>query len=177
MPKFHWGLSQNVEFGRFNVYGLLDASHGQKLWNIQYAWSLGDLQSGDVNQAEKSVESAKPLGYYWRQGPSLSPTAGSTAGIGGFYDALAPNNYNVEDASYVKLRELAVSYRLGSIGGSGDWKFGLIGRNLKTWTDFRGFDPESGNTSGSFNSAAITGVAGYRYPKMRTITAQLSTSF
>lgn len=177
IPKFHWGLSQTIDFGRFNVYGLLDASHGQKLWNIQYAWSLGDLQSGDVNQADKSVESAKPLGYYWRQGPSLSPTAGSTAGIGGFYDALAPNNYNVEDASYVKLRELAVSYRFGSIAGSGDWKFGLIGRNLKTWTDFRGFDPESGNTSGSFNSAALTGVAGYRYPKMRTITAQLSTSF
>jgi hypothetical protein len=70
-----------------------------------------------------------------------------------------------------------VSFRLGSIGGSGDWKLGLIGRNLKTWTDFRGFDPESGNTSGSFNSAALTGVAGYRYPKMRTVTFQLSTSF
>lgn len=177
LPKFHWGLSQTIDVGRFNLYGLLDASHGQKLFNVQYAWSLGDLQSGDVAQTDKTVETAKPLGYYWRQGPSLSPTAGSTAGIGGFYDALGPNNYNVEDASYVKLRELAVSYRLGPIGGSGDWKVGLIGRNLKTWTDFRGFDAESGNTSGAFNSAALTGVAGFRYPKMRTVTFQLSTSF
>ncbi|MGI9043786.1 MAG: SusC/RagA family TonB-linked outer membrane protein [Gemmatimonadaceae bacterium] len=177
LPKHHWGLSQTIDFGKFNVYGLLDASRGQKLFNIQYAWSLGDLQSGDVAQDGKTVESAKPMGYYWRQGASTSPTPGNTTGLGGFYDNLGPNSYNIEDASYVKLRELAVSYRLGSIGGSGDWKLGFVGRNLKTWTDFRGFDPESGNTSGAFNSAALTGVSGFRYPKMRTYTFQLSTSF
>lgn len=177
MPKYHWGLSQTVDWKGFNVYSLFDAAIGQKLWNIQYAWSLGDLVSGEVDQFGKSVEEAKPIGYYWRQGPSNAPTAGSVAGIGGFYDVLGPNTYNVEDASYVKLRELAVSYRLGPVGGAGDWKVGLVGRNLKTWTDFRGFDPESGNTSGPLGSAVLTGVAGYRYPKLRTYTLQLSTSF
>jgi TonB-linked SusC/RagA family outer membrane protein len=177
LPKYHWGLSQTMDWKGFNVYSLFDAAIGQKLWNIQYAWSLGDLMSGEVDQFGKSVEDAKPLGYYWRQGPSTSPTAGSTAGIGGFYDVLGPNTYNVEDASYVKLRELAVSYRLGPVGGTGDWKVGLVGRNLKTWSDFRGFDPESGNTSGPLGSAVLTGVAGYRYPKLRTYTLQLSTSF
>lgn len=177
LPKYHWGLSQTMEWGRVSLYSLLDAAIGQKLWNIQYAWSLGDLTSRDVDQYGKSVETAKPVGYWWRQGPSTSPTAGSTAGIGGLYDALAPNTYNVEDASYVKLRELALNFRLGQVGGTGDWKVGFIGRNLKTWTDFRGFDPESGNTSGPLNSAVLTGVAGYRYPKMRTYTVQLSTAF
>ena len=46
MPKYHWGMSHNVEFGRFSMYGLLDASMGAKLWNIAYHWSLGDLLSG-----------------------------------------------------------------------------------------------------------------------------------
>lgn len=177
LPKYHWALSNTIDVGRFNVYGLLDASRGQKLFNIQYAWSLADMQSLGEDQAGKSVEEAKPIGYYWRQGPSLSPTAGSTAGIGGFYDVLGPNAYNVEDASFVKLRELSVNYRLGSIGGTGDWKIGFIGRNLKTWSNFRGFDPESGNTSGPLNSAVLTGVAGFRYPKMRSYTVQVSTSF
>ncbi|MFN2603924.1 MAG: SusC/RagA family TonB-linked outer membrane protein [Gemmatimonadaceae bacterium] len=177
LPKYHWGLSQTIDWQRLNIYGLLDAVHGNKLFNVQRAWSLGDLQVKDVDQYGKSVEEAKPLGYYWRQGPSTSPTAGSTAGIGGFYDVLGPNTYNTEDASYVKLRELSVNYRLGAIGGRGDWKVGVVGRNLKTWTNFTGFDPESGNTSGPLNSAALTGVAGYRYPKMRTFTVQLSTSF
>ena len=177
LPKYHWGLSQTVEWWRFNFYGLLDAARGLKLFNVQRAWSLGDLQVDDVDQFGASVERAKPIGYYWRQGPSTSPTAGSTAGIGGFYDVLGPNTYNTEDASYVKLREASVTYNIGTVGGRGDWKLGLVGRNLKTWTKFHGFDPESGNTSGPLNSAALTGVAGYRYPKMRTYTVQLSTSF
>jgi hypothetical protein len=83
----------------------------------------------------------------------------------------------VEDASYVKLRELSVSYRVGALAGTGDWKLGLVGRNLHTWTKYRGFDPESGNTTGPLNSSALTPVAGYRFPNLRTYTVQLSTSF
>ncbi|HJQ12609.1 MAG TPA: SusC/RagA family TonB-linked outer membrane protein [Gemmatimonadaceae bacterium] len=177
LPKYHWGLSQTVDWKRLNFYGLLDAARGLKLFNVQRAWSLGDLQVSDVDQFGADVGSAKPIGYYWRQGPSSSPTAGSTAGVGGFYDVLGPNTFNTEDASYVKLREASVTFNVGEIGGRGDWKIGFIGRNLKTWTKFHGFDPESGNTTGPLNSAALTGVAGYRYPKMRTYTVQLSTSF
>jgi TonB-linked SusC/RagA family outer membrane protein len=177
LPKYHWGLSQTIDWKRLNLYGLLDAARGAKIWNVQYAWSLGDLTSGAVDQTGKAVESAKPVGYYWRQGPSTSPTDGSTAGVGGFYDVLGPNTYNTEDASYVKLRELSLNYHVGSFFGNGDWKVGVIGRNLKTWTNFRGFDPEAGDTGGPFNSAALTGITSYSYPKLRTFTVQLSTSF
>jgi TonB-linked SusC/RagA family outer membrane protein len=177
LPKYHWGLSQTIDWKRLNIYGLLDASRGQKIWNVQYAWSLGDLTSGAVDQTGASVQTAKPIGYYWRQGPSKSPTDGSTAGVGGFYDVLGPNTYNTEDASFVKLRELSVNFRVGSIMGNGDWKVGFVGRNLKTWTNFRGFDPEAGDTGGPFNSAALTGITSYSYPKLRTYTFQLSTSF
>jgi TonB-linked SusC/RagA family outer membrane protein len=175
LPKYHWGLSQNMEYKRLSLYGLLDASMGQKLWNLAYHWSLGDLQSKEIDQTGVSIEDAKPLGYFWRRGPSTSP--GGNAGIGGFYDALGPSSFSVEDASYVKLREVNASYHVGSIGGRGDWKFGVVGRNLKTWSDFRGFDPEAGNTTGPFNSSALTPVSGFRFPNLRTVTVQLSTSF
>lgn len=177
LPKYHWGLSQNIDWKRLNIYGLLDAAIGQKIWNVQYAWSLGDLTSAAVDQTNKTVETAKPVGYYWRQGASTSPTDGSSAGVGGFYDVLGPNTYNTEDGSYVKLREFSVNYRVGSLFGNGDWTVGVVGRNLKTWTNFRGFDPEAGDTGGPFNSAALTGVTSYSYPKMRTFTFQLATSF
>ena len=177
LPKYHWGLSQNLDWNRLNIYGLLDAAIGQKIWNLQYAWSLGDLTSKSVEQTGKSVETAKPVGYWWRQGASTSPTSGSTAGVGGFYDVLGPNTFNTEDASYVKLRELSVGYRVGPIFGNGDWKIAFVGRNLKTWTDFRGFDPESGSTDGPLASGALTGITSYSYPKMRTYTVQLSASF
>jgi TonB-linked SusC/RagA family outer membrane protein len=177
LPKYHWGFSQSLDWKRFNVYGLLDAVRGQKVFNVQYAWSLGDLTSGEVDQSGKSVEDARPVGYYWRQGPSSSPVSGSTAGVGGFYDVLHPNSYNVEDASYVKLRELSVNYNVGPLLGNGDWKVGVVGRNLKTWTKFRGFDPEAGTASGPLNSAVLSSSTTYDYPKMRQFTVQLSTSF
>ena len=177
LPKYHWGFSQSLDWKRFNVYGLLDAVRGQKVFNVQYAWSLGDLTSGEIDQSGKSVEDARPVGYYWRQGPSASPVSGSTAGVGGFYDVLRPNSYNVEDASYVKLRELSVNYNVGPLFGTGDWKVGIVGRNLKTWSNFRGFDPEQGTGSGPLNSAVLSSSTTYSYPKMRQFTVQLSTSF
>jgi hypothetical protein len=175
LPKFHWGLSQSVDYKRFNAFGLLDSYMGQKLWNIAYHWSLGDFQSNIEDQSGKSVEEARPLGYFWRRGPSASP--GGNAGVGGLYDALGPSTFSFEDASYVKLRELSLSYRVGAVGGRGDWKLGVVGRNLHTWTSFRGFDPEGGNTTGPLNSSALTPVTGYRFPNLRTFTLQLSSAF
>lgn len=175
LPKYHVALSQTIDFKRFNLYGLLDSYQGAKLWNIAYHWSLGDFQSDVIDQDASSVETARPIGYYWRRGPSVSP--GGNAGVGGLYDALNPSSATFEDASYIKLRELQVNYRIGRVAGTGDWKIGVVGRNLHTWTKFRGFDPEAGNSTGAFNSSALTPVAGYRFPNLRTFTVQLSSSF
>lgn len=175
LPKLHLGISQTFDYKRFNVYGLLDSYFGQKLWNIAYHWSLGDLQSDIVDQNGKSVEDAKPIGYYWRRGPSAS--SGGSSGVGGLYDALNPSSFSFEDAGYTKLRELQVNYHVGPVGGAGDWHVGIVGRNLHTWTKFRGFDPEGGNTTGPLSSSALTPVTGYRFPNLRTFTLQLSSSF
>jgi hypothetical protein len=52
----------------------------------------------------------------------------------------------LEDASYVKLRDVTLRY-----GTNASWvrqigatraEFELVGRNLKTWTDYSGYDPE-----------------------------------
>jgi hypothetical protein len=45
--------------------------------------------------ANKTIETAKPVGYSWRVGGSEG------VGTGGFYDLNAPNTYNVEDGSFV----------------------------------------------------------------------------
>ncbi|RMD91853.1 MAG: SusC/RagA family TonB-linked outer membrane protein [Calditrichaeota bacterium] len=52
-----------------------------------------------------------------------------------------------EDASYVKLREISVSYRLKKPFlrklGLSEVIFRLSGRNLVTWTGYTGFDPDT----------------------------------
>lgn len=96
-------------------------------------------------------------GFY--EGPVVGPGANKPVPIGeNWYGsgALALGNclfsgYSeecMEDGGYVKLRELAVAYTLDN-----DWvqrslgftsiDLRLAGRNLKTWTDYTGFDPET----------------------------------
>jgi hypothetical protein len=97
--------------------------------------------------------------------------------VGGLYEALVPTSYMVESASYGKLRELMLSYRIGAIGGVGDWSVSVIGRNLLTITDYRGFDPEVGATGGQNNSAAINAVDAFTFPNLRSVTVGVAASF
>jgi TonB-linked SusC/RagA family outer membrane protein len=177
LPKFRYGFSNNVRYKRLTAYGLLDASIGGKIWNQGYHWSLGDFMSGGVDQSGKSVETAKPAGYYWRAGPGVG---GNAIGTGGFYDILGPNRETVEDGSYAKLRELSLSYRIGRLPvlNRGDFSVGAVGRNLAMWTrGYRGFDPEVGIPGGTLNNAALNGVDRYGFPNLRTVTLQVSSSF
>ena len=177
LPKFRWGFSQNFRYKRLSAYGLIDAAMGGKVYNLGYHWSLGDYMSGIVDQSGETIETARPVGYYWRVGPGLG---GNAIGVGGFYDVLGPNRETVEDASYAKLRELTVSYRFGRLPllNRGDWSFGVVGRNLARWDKgYRGFDPEVGIPGGTLNSAALNAVDAYTFPNLRQVTFQVSTSF
>ncbi len=169
LPRFRWSAAQNFRYKRLTAYALLDATVGKDVWNQGRQWSLGDFMHRDTDQSGKSVADAKPLGYYFR--------AVSTGGIGGLYDVLGPNNNTVEDASFVKLRELSIGYRLGSIAGVGNWQLALIGRNLITFTKYTGFDPEVGLGGGQLGSAVLNANDGYTFPNLRQFTFSLSTSF
>jgi len=176
LPDFRFGVTQDVRFKKFNFYALVDASIGQKVWNQGFHWAHLDFLSHDVDQVGKSLQTAKPIGYYWR----TSAVDGFT-GLGGFYDQLLPNNYTVEDASYAKLREVLVSYHVGPIARTGDWQISVVGRNLWTITGYRGFDPEVGLSGGTqlngAGSAAINAVDAFTFPNLRTVTVGLSSSF
>ncbi|MBA3855196.1 MAG: hypothetical protein C0503_12340, partial [Gemmatimonas sp.] len=88
-----------------------------------------------------------------------------------------PNNNTVEDASFVKLRELSLGYRVGRIAGVGDWNVSLVGRNLITFTDYKGFDPEVGVGGGTLGSGVLNAIDAYGFPNLRTLSFQISTSF
>ncbi|MGH7613966.1 MAG: SusC/RagA family TonB-linked outer membrane protein [Gemmatimonadales bacterium] len=171
LPDFRFSVTQNFRWKHLTVYALLDASIGQDVWNQGRHWAHLDFLAREIDQEGKSVETAKPIGYYWRAGPP------DQAGLGGFYDLLAPNNRFVEDASYAKLRELLVSYAIGPILGVGNWEVSVVGRNLFTITDYKGFDPEVGQAGGNASSALLNAVDAFTFPSLRSLTFGLSTSF
>jgi len=169
LPDFRFAVSTNLQWRRFTVYGLLDASIGHDVWNQGRHWAHLDFLAAEIDQEGKSVETAKPMGYYWR--------AGDTGGLGGFYDILAPNTRFVEDASFAKLRELLVAYNIGPIMGVGNWEVSVVGRNLFTITDYKGFDPETGQAGGAAGSSAINAVDAFTFPGLRSFTFGVSTTF
>jgi hypothetical protein len=171
LPDFRYSVAQNFTFKKFSAYLLADAVKGNSVWNEGRAWSFGDFMNKEEGMAGASVSMAKPLGYFFRVG------APDNSGVGGLYDILGTNTISVENASYVKLREVSLGYRIGRIGGQGDWTISLIGRNLKMWTTYKNFDPEVGSTGGASGSAALNAVDGYGFPNLRSVTIQLSSSF
>ena len=171
LPSFQFSVSQTFQWHRLSVYALLQGVMGRHVWNQGFQWALLDYNNNISNQRGATVENAKPIGYYWRAKPP------DNAGIGGLYDILAPGNFSVENAGYAKLRELSVSYNVGPVGGVGNWTASVVGRNLHTFTNYRGFDPEVGNASGISSSAAVGSIDAFAFPNTRSVTFALSTSF
>jgi TonB-linked SusC/RagA family outer membrane protein len=173
LPDYRIGMSHTVSWKRLSLYGLIDGAFGSSAYNQGRHWSYLDFLSHDVDQAGKSVQRAKPLGYYYRVGP-----ADNGAGIGGFYDILGPNNRFVESTSFAKLREVSGSYHIGNFG-PGDFTVSVIGRNLKTWTRYTGFDPEvgAGVTNSQSGSGLINAVDAFTFPQLRTVSFVLTAGF
>lgn len=79
--------------------------------------------------------------------------AEQAAFIGARFLSATPYGY-IEDATFTKWRELSVRFgiperlsdRVGALRGAA---LTLSGRNLHTWTDYTGFDPEINETGGS----------------------------
>jgi TonB-linked SusC/RagA family outer membrane protein len=163
-PDYSFGLANTVRLGGFTLYGLLDGAQGGQIYNFTKQWMFQDRRHAAIDQTGKAPENKKALEYY-----SI-----------GFYNNLEPNSAFVEDGSYVKLRELSVSYNFGQsllnsmrfLGAGRSVKIALIGRNLKTWTNYSGFDPES-SSNGDFNFR----IDGFRYPSFRQVTGQIEIGF
>jgi len=158
-PDFHFGVSNNVQWKDFSFYALVDANVGGQLYNRtnQRMYQYG--RSADVDQVGKPQELKKPTDYYVA-----------------LYAANDPTDYFVEDAGFVKVREVSVGYRVptsvlgrfGRVGVEG-MRLNLIGRNLFTFTDYKGYDPEAGG--------AIVRMDSFGYPRYRTITGSVEITF
>lgn len=158
-PDFHWGLTNNVRLGRFTIFGVLDSQLGQDVYNFTKQRMYQYFRHADVDQTGKPDELKKPIDYYTT-----------------LYNAANTTEHFVEDGSFVKLRELSVNYsvrsdrfRLLRSIGADRASFGLIGRNLYTWTRFTGYDPEVGGIG--------TLADNFVYPNYRTVTAVVDFSF
>jgi TonB-linked SusC/RagA family outer membrane protein len=162
-PDFKLGFSTTLNYKGWGLYMLFDWKQGGQIYNKTAQWLTRDNRNAIMDQFGKAQEDKKTVDYYQA-----------------FYDINDFNDYWVEDAGYVKLRELSLSYTfnkdiLKSVSGKliRDAKLSLVGRNLLTFTKYSGYDPEVGTTDGS----QIYAYDFMGYPNFRSYSVSLELKF
>jgi TonB-dependent starch-binding outer membrane protein SusC len=161
-PDYKVGLANTITVGRAHLYFLFNAQKG------------GD----DINLTELLYDLSKNSADY----ATPMKVGDSTVAKGAYRVSQWPSHTGiyVQDASYIKLREVTVSYDL-PIGWLGPLArqfrsatVSVEGRNLFTWTNYVGLDPEVSNF-GNQNIARNVDVA--PFPPSRTFWFGLSLGF
>ncbi|HVH69302.1 MAG TPA: SusC/RagA family TonB-linked outer membrane protein [Gemmatimonadales bacterium] len=124
-PDHGGTLSAELVFqGRLHLYGLLDGRFGNKLFNSteQFRCGLSNCQARNDPQSSLADQAA-----------AVANILGTQAGY-------------IQDGGFVKLREISLTYdaptRWAKKIGASTVSFTVSGRNLHTWTNYRGLDPE-----------------------------------
>ena len=132
--KFTMALNNSFSFYGVNVSFQLSWKNGGDIYNFTRQYLYRDNRAVEIDQFGKDEDKKKSIYYYQK-----------------FYDNTAINSYFIEDGSYIKLRELSISYTLTDkylkyLFGKQDYikgvRIGVQGRNLYTITGYSGFDPD-----------------------------------
>jgi TonB-dependent SusC/RagA subfamily outer membrane receptor len=167
VPDFNLGLHSDFRWKGVTIYAVLEAQIGGQIYNNTNQWGLRELRLGEADQFGKPDELKKPGLYYQT-----------------LYNVNAVNSHFVEDATYLKLRELAVTYTFDRSALSGLFggfleklTVGVAGRNLLTFTGYKGYDPEVGTVGFDMGSAALARFDGFSYSNFRTISGVIEFEF
>ena len=150
-PKWTGSFASSFQYKNIGLRFLLDAVQGNQVFNADFRTRQG-VGVGEV--AEQELKGEVPRGYI-------------------FANYLI-EEWRVDKGSYVKLREVALSYQLPKVKGISNWSVSLIGRNLISWDNYRGYDPE---TNAGGNSDLFRGVDFGNVPIPRSFKLQLNASF
>lgn len=151
-PDFTTTLINTFSYKRLNMRIQFDAVKGVDVFNADWRTRQG-VGNGEI--AEKEHRGELPRGY-----------------VSGVYPV---EEWRIDDGSFIKLRELSLSYSLGNIGKVlRDMNIIVAGRNLLSIDNYKGFDPEV-NAGGQ--STLLRGIDFGPVPIPRTITFGVNCKF
>lgn len=156
-PDFTVGFTNTLTYGPFSLYASLDWKKGGQKYNetVQYLAYVSRSEFDD-----KAAKAGLPLTFATQ-----------------VFNAELPTDYWVEDAGYLSLRELSLSYNIPVARlGLGQWiknaRFALLGRNLFILTKFTGVNVDGDDYDGSAGTSDF-----FNYPSYRTLSAKLTIDF
>jgi len=167
-PDFTWGLNNTLSYNNFDLSFFFQGSQGNKLANFN-SYSLLNFTGQNNVLASAALDRWTPENHS-NQNPRAYASTSLDVGI--FSSAI------VEDASYVRLKNVTLSYTLPrSIlqrAKIQSVRVYVSGSNLWTLTDYTGYDPEA-NTYGQ--NTTVIGIDNGGYPQSRTYQVGATLSF
>jgi TonB-linked SusC/RagA family outer membrane protein len=161
-PSFTMSFVNNLRFKRLRLYGLLDWQHGGSIINLtEFLYDLG----------QNTVDYAEPI---------TVGTLQTTKGANRLRLFPKQTAVYVEDASFLKLREVTLSFDVPSTivsrfgRGMRTAELSFSGRNLWTHTDYTGMDPEVSNFG---NQPIARNIDVAPFPPSRSFWFSLSLGF
>lgn len=173
-PDWTAGITNTITYKNLSISGLLDIRQGGDIWNgtrgVLYHFgrhidteNRGETKIFDGVQSsgeENTIAVTLDEGWYTGLGSGFGPQA----------------EQFVEDGSWIRLREVAISYKMPEtwfnntiIKGA---NISIIGKNLLLFTDYDGIDPET-NLFGAINGP---GLEYFGNPNTKSIGANLKVS-
>src|SRR5207253_1857134 len=103
-PDFNMSFTTNLRYKNFSAYALVDWVQGGKIYNGTRQWPFFELRDRVYDQSNKP---AAPAGTPYSTGKK------SIDYYNFFYNSINPIDFFVENGTYVKIKELNVSYSFG----------------------------------------------------------------
>jgi TonB-linked SusC/RagA family outer membrane protein len=185
-PDWQGGIRNTITLWRNLTLGaLVDIRRGGQAWDGTRGalYAYGTHKDTEIRGEKRAFgPSAGGAPGYYTDGPVVGPGVGTVVTLGqdwfqGDGGAFGDQGAQfMEDASYVKLREVSVAYAITRpfvqrALGLSSINVRLAGRNLHTWTDYRGIDPES-NLAGP--AGYIQGFDWFNNPQTRSVVLSVN---
>src|SRR5690606_5405128 len=167
LPDFNWGLTNSLQFKGFDFTLFLQGSQGVQAFNF-LRWQLEGMNNAWSNQLRTVMDRYTENNVDGKL-PRFTNTNKNNTAMSDRY---------VEDASYWRIQNITLGYRLPTeITRKAKIKnlrvYGSI-QNLHTFTSYSGYDPEIGLLN---NNIRLSNVDTGHYPNPRTFTVGINVEF
>jgi TonB-linked SusC/RagA family outer membrane protein len=150
-PDYTASLINEFGYKRLNLRVQFDAVQGNDVFNADFRTRQG---VGNGKVAEMEHRGQLPRGW-----------------VNSVYQI---EEWRIDDGSFVKLREISLSYNVGTVSKIRDITLSLSGRNLISWDNYKGYDPEV-NAAGQ--STILRGIDFGSTPIPRTFSFTIGAKF
>jgi TonB-dependent starch-binding outer membrane protein SusC len=169
-PKFNMSFINTITlFKNLGVTFQWDWYHGNSVYNLTRQWMYRDRIHKDFDKPVTiNGETGNFVNYY-----------------NSLYNSVQRTGWFVEDGSFLRLRDLTLTYQLGSLINA-KWvkniTFNASARNLVTFSKYSGLDPEAttaGDSQGNRTVGAGVGVGAdyFGVPNLRSYQAGVVIEF